>query len=123
MAPEVLLQKHDDGRSDIFSLGLVFYEMLGGAQPFQSDSLATTVARIVHEEPPSLKNVPGPLAGVISRTMAKKPDLRYANAAALLEDLRRVQQGGKPSRAPSAAGTFHQYRALAALAIVLTVVE
>jgi serine/threonine protein kinase/tetratricopeptide (TPR) repeat protein len=121
MAPEVLLQKPDDGRSDLFSLGLVFYEMLGGAQPFQTGSLATTIARIVHTEPPSLKNVPGPLAGVISRALAKDPDLRYPDATALLEDLRRVEQGGKPKRAPSAPGDFHRYRMLAALAIVLAV--
>jgi serine/threonine protein kinase/tetratricopeptide (TPR) repeat protein len=118
MAPEVLLQQHDDGRSDIFSLGLVFYEMLGGEQPFQSDSLATTVARIVHVEPPPLKNVPGPLAAVISRAILKDPEARYPTATALLDDLRRVQQGGKPARSPSASGLFHQYRMLAALAIV-----
>jgi len=121
MAPEVLLQQPDDGRSDIFSLGLVFYEMLGGEQPFQTASLATTIARIVHAQPPELKNVPAPLALVISRTLAKSPDGRYADAAALLDDLRRVQQGAKPKRAPSAAGSFHQYRTLAALAIVLIV--
>jgi serine/threonine-protein kinase len=121
MAPEVLLQKPDDGRSDIFSLGLVFYEMLGGEQPFQTSSLATTIARIVHEEPPALKGVPGTLAGLISRCMAKNPDARYANAAALLEDLHRVQQGAKPKRVPSTAGAFHRSRALAALAIVLVI--
>jgi eukaryotic-like serine/threonine-protein kinase len=122
MAPEVLLQQPDDGRSDLFSLGLVFYEMLGGAQPFQSDSLATTVARIVHMQPPELKNVPGPLACVISRTLAKDPNARYPTAAALLDDLRRVQEGGKPKRIPSTAGGFHQYRALAALAIIVAIV-
>jgi serine/threonine-protein kinase len=122
MAPEVLLQQPDDGRSDIFSLGLVFYEMLGGGQPFQTASLATTIARIVHTQPPPLKNVPGPLATVVSRAIAKGPDARYANAAALLDDLRRVQQGEKPQRAKSSAGDFHQYRMLAALAIVLIVV-
>jgi eukaryotic-like serine/threonine-protein kinase len=122
MAPEVLLQKPDDGRSDLFSLGLVFYEMLGGEQPFQSDSLATTVARIVHEEPPSLQNVPGPLAGVISRSLAKDPDARYPTAAALSEDLRAVQQGGKPRRTPSSAGIFHRHRGLAALTMVVVAV-
>jgi eukaryotic-like serine/threonine-protein kinase len=122
MAPEVLLQQPDDGRSDIFSLGLVFYEMLGGQQPFQSDSLATTVARIVHVEPPPLKNVPGSLARVISRTMAKKPEARYPNAAALLDDLRRIQQGEKPKRHTSTPGDFHRYRMPVALAIVLIVV-
>lgn len=121
MAPEVLLQRPDDGRSDIFSLGLVFYEMLGGAQPFQSDSLATTVARIVHEEPPTLKNVPGPLARVITRALAKKPEERYPTVGALLEDLRRLQQGHRPKRAMFTPGRVHQYRWLAALAIVLVV--
>ncbi len=121
MAPEVLLQKPDDGRSDLFSLGLVFYEMLGGEQPFQSDSLATTVARIVHIEPPPLTNVPGPLAGVISRMFAKNPETRYATASAVLDDLRRVREGGKPKRAPSMPGAFHQYRFVAALAVVLVV--
>ncbi len=119
MAPEVLLQQPDDGRSDLFSLGLVFYEMLGGDQPFRSESLATTIAKIVHVEPAPLKNVPAPLAAVVSRSMAKTPDARYPNAAALLEDLRRVEQGGKPKRAPSDQGWFHQYRAFAALALVL----
>src|SRR5258706_17404 len=82
MAPEVLLQQPDDGRSDLFSIGLVFYEMLGGDQPFQSDSLATTVAKIVHVEPHPLKNVSGPLAGVISRAIATSPDDSYPNASA-----------------------------------------
>jgi serine/threonine protein kinase/tetratricopeptide (TPR) repeat protein len=120
MAPEVLLQQPDDGRSDIFSLGLVFYEMLGGDQPFQSDSLATTVARIVHVNPPPLKNVPGPLASVISRSMAKNPDARYRDAAALLDDLRRVQEGGKPKHV-SSTGVSRNYRLLIALGIFVVI--
>jgi eukaryotic-like serine/threonine-protein kinase len=118
MAPEVLLQRPDDGRSDIFSLGLVFYEMLGGEQPFRSQSLATTVARIVHENPAPLKNVPVPLAQLLSRAYAKDPASRYPNVAALLEDLRRVQQGYKPKRATSPS-QFYKYRLLAALAVVV----
>src|SRR6204780_5035558 len=121
MAPEVLLQKPDDGRSDIFSLGLVFYEMLGGEQPFQSSSLAITVAKIVHEQPPPLKNVPAPLAGVISRALAKDPNVRYPNAAALLNDLCRVREGGKPKRAPSSVGHSRQFQMFTAVAIVLVV--
>ncbi len=118
MAPEVLLRRPDDGRSDVFSLGLVFYEMLGGEQPFHTDSIATTVARIVHIEPPPLKDVPKPLADIVTRMMAKNPEVRYPNAAAVLADLHRVQQGGKPKRAPSVSGQLHQYRIFAALGIV-----
>lgn len=121
MAPEVLLQQPDDGRSDIFSLGLVFYEMLGGAQPFQTASLATTIARIVHVEPPPLKNVPAPLSRLIFRAMAKNPDARYPNANAVLDDLRRVQQGGRPKRSASSPGALRHYRMLA-LAVALVVV-
>ena len=120
MAPEVLLQQPDDGRSDIFSIGLVFYEMLGGDQPFHSDSLATTVAKIVHTEPPPLKNVSPALAAVISRAIAKHPDARYPNAGALLEDLRRVQQGQKPKRTDAAKGTLRS-RALIAVAIFIVI--
>jgi serine/threonine-protein kinase len=122
MAPEVLLQRPDDGRSDIFSLGLVFYEMLGGDQPFRSESLATTVAKIVHVDPAPLKNVPSPLAAIITRSLAKNPDLRYPNGGALLEDLRRVEQGGKPRRAPSDQAWFRQYRAVAAVALALVLI-
>ena len=124
MAPEVLLQKPDDGRSDLFSLGLVCYEMLGGEQPFHSDSLATTVARIVHEEPPTLKDVPEPLAAVVTHMLAKNPEERYPSAQAVLDDLQRVQQVAKPKKKKSvtAAGSFHQYRALAAVAIALAVI-
>jgi serine/threonine-protein kinase len=119
MAPEVLLQKPDDGRSDLFSLGLVFYEMLGGGQPFRTESLATTVAKIIHTNPAPLTNVPGPLAAVVTRALAKDPDVRYPTAGAMLEDLRRVEHGGKPRRSPSAAGVFHHYRALAAIVLVV----
>jgi serine/threonine-protein kinase len=122
MAPEVLLQQPDDGRSDIFSLGLVFYEMLGGEQPFQTASLATTIARIVHIEPPPLKDVPTPLARVVSRAMAKNPDARYPNTAALLDDLRRVQEGGKPKRAASPSSAFHQYRMFGLATVLILVV-
>jgi serine/threonine-protein kinase len=122
MAPEVLLQQPDDGRSDIFSIGLVFYEMLGGDQPFQSDSLATTVAKIVHIEPPPLKDVSPQLATVITRAIAKNPEARYPNAAALLDDLRRVQQGGKPKRAASISASGNQSRALSAIAVAIVLI-
>jgi len=122
MAPEVLLQKPDDGRSDIFSLGLVFYEMLGGDQPFHSDSLATTVARIVHEEPPELKNVPARLTAIVWRMIAKNPEQRYARASEVLEDLRRVKQGGSPLKATSTALQRSKYRAIAATVTAVAVI-
>jgi eukaryotic-like serine/threonine-protein kinase len=120
MAPEVLLQRPDDGRSDLFSLGLVFYEMLGGEQPFHSNSIATTVARIVHDEPAKLKNVSERLQAILWRMIAKNPNERYASATAVMEDLRRVQQGGSPLAAVPA--TRGKWRALGASVLVVVLI-
>ncbi len=100
MAPEVLQQKVYDGRADLFSLGLVFYEMLGGQHPFLTDSFAGTVGRVLHLEPPSLHeinhSVPAPLAGIVEHMLVKDPAFRYPTAHDLLADLEAVQRGDKP---------------------------
>ena len=105
MAPEVLLQKSYDGRADLFSLGLVFYEMLGGRQPFQTDSFAGTLARVLHADVPSLselnRTIPRSLVSVVAKLLMKNPEDRYATSDALIADLRAVQLG-KP--VPGGAG-------------------
>jgi serine/threonine-protein kinase len=108
MAPEVLLQRPCDGRADLFSLGLVFYEMLGGKQPFLTDSLAGTIASILHTDVPSLKTVnkklPRPLVGVVDRLLVKDPAARYPSAAVLRTDLVNVRDGERPLFAAAPAG-------------------
>jgi len=98
MAPEVLTRKIYDGRADLFSLGLVFYEMLGGRQPFVADSVAETMGQVLHTQVPPLgevnNQVPPAIAQVVTRLLEKKPENRYASASALLADLRTIQQGG-----------------------------
>ena len=97
MAPEVLLQKPYDGRADLFSLGLVFYEMLGGKQPFATDSFAGTLARVLHADVPSLRElnraIPMPLCSVVAKLLMKDPQERYATSDTLVADLRAVQRG------------------------------
>jgi len=99
MAPEVLQQKPLDGRADLFSLGLVFYEMLGGKQPFLTDSFAGTLGRVLHTEPPPLSEVnrtlPASVADLVTKLLRKDPAARYANANALAADLETLRQGGK----------------------------
>jgi serine/threonine-protein kinase len=96
MAPEVLMETVPDGRADIFSLGVVFYEMLTGRHPFQADTFLATCDRIRKEKPVPVRslnaNVPATLQEMVNRMLAKKPDGRYAGAHELLQDLRYVQQ-------------------------------
>ncbi len=98
MAPEVLLDKDPDGRADIFSLGVVFYEMLSGKHPFLVDSFTGTTDRILHGVPPPLRqanpNVPATVECITGRMLAKDPAARYASAADLVADLRALRSGG-----------------------------
>ena len=101
MAPEVLTQKPYDGRADLFSMGVVCYEILGGQQPFETTSLAETMASVLHKDPLPLEElnpkVPAPVSSVIRTMLAKDPVQRYSTARDVLVDLRRVQQGQEPA--------------------------
>jgi serine/threonine-protein kinase len=96
MSPEVLLEKPPDGRADIFSLGVIFYEALAGRHPFQTSSFVGTSDRILHESPPPLRSfntpIPALLDDTIARMLAKDPAQRIASAAQLLGELRHLQQ-------------------------------
>ncbi len=99
MAPEVLLNKEADGRADIFSLGIVLYEVLAGKHPFLGPNLITTTDRILHEDPPPPSqvnpSVPVELDQVVRRMLAKNPSQRYLSAAELLTDLQSFVAKGK----------------------------
>ena len=93
MAPEVLMGRPADPRSDIFSLGVVFYEVLAGRHPFADATLAAMTHRILSEPTPSMTRfnpaVPEDLERILGRMLDKDPDSRYATAVDLLADLRR----------------------------------
>ena len=103
MAPEIVLDKEPDGRADIFSLGVVFYEAVSGIHPFRSGNFLETCERIVRETPVPLSQrnhrAPADLERIVSKMLAKNPDDRYATAADLLVDLRTLQQ--------STSGSLH----------------
>ena len=102
MSPEVLLEKIPDGRADIFSLGVVLYEMLTGHHPFLSSSFVATSERILHETATPIHifnpEVSGPVEELVARAMAKDLGQRYADARTLLEDLRSMQAGLTPAK-------------------------
>jgi eukaryotic-like serine/threonine-protein kinase len=127
MAPEAMLAKPVDGRADLFSLGVVFYEMLGGKNPFRTDSFFGTSARVLHETPPPLGSVnptvPAEIERVITRLLAKDPAERYTTAADLSAELRQLAAAGvKGPRWPRLRLWRRRYgmwaASLAALAIV-----
>ncbi len=102
MAPEVLLEDLPDPSTDIFSLGIVFYEMLTRKNPFLTSSFVATSERILHETPTPIRafnpHVPAGLDEVVMKAMAKSPAQRHANARELLADLRAVQAGVVPQK-------------------------
>ncbi len=102
MAPEVLLERSSDERADIFSLGVVLYEMLTLKNPFLASSFVATSERVLHETPAAIRafhpTVPEGLVAVVMKAMAKAPTERYAHVRELLEDLRLVYAGATPSK-------------------------
>lgn len=93
-APELITGGELDGRSDIFSLGVVLYESLIGRHPFRAPTLLATVHSILHDYPPSLArldpDVPTQLDSIVFRCLEKDPDRRYQRSKDLAADLARV---------------------------------
>ncbi len=96
MAPEALLEKGADERSDLFSLGVVFYEMLTARHPFYAGGVVATGDRILHSAPPSIRQLnpqaPEALDWVVAKLLVKDPAGRFASAADLLSDLRALER-------------------------------
>lgn len=97
MSPEQLRGERLDYRTDIFSFGVVLYEMLSGRNPFARDNKAETISAILMSEPPSLKqdapHVPRQMERVVEKCLEKERSERYQSVSELLVDLEAVQNG------------------------------
>jgi serine/threonine-protein kinase len=92
MSPEQIQGKSIDGRSDLFSLGVIFYMLLTGERPFSGDSITAISYKIIHSDPIPARtlnpSVPDDWNRVLFHLLSKDPSLRYQTGAELMEDLR-----------------------------------
>jgi serine/threonine protein kinase len=126
MSPEQLHGSDADARSDIFSIGLILYEMLTGQRPFQGSSQAGLISAILRDEPAPLSfrgaSPPVGLQRLVSKCLAKEPDERWQNAADLADELRWTATLAPNSGRPEAKTKSRVTGAMAATAILLAVV-
>lgn len=107
MSPEQALSREIDGRTDVFSLGVVCYEILAGHPPFSGESAVEVLDAILHQEPPPLPSaladprIPQ-LERILRKMLAKDRNQRYADLGEVCRDLAAVRGGGSPVAAAAA---------------------
>jgi len=110
MAPEQARQQTVDRRADVFSLGVVLYELLTDRKPFRGSTLSEITTAVIEHKPPRADevepNVPTALAEITARAMEKDPEHRYRSARALSRELRHWldENGNSPESVPAESG-------------------
>jgi eukaryotic-like serine/threonine-protein kinase len=94
MSPEQLAGKKVDGRSDLYSLGVMLFQLLTGVLPFRGESLAELMFKIANEEAADVRTIrpdlSEALANIVALSMSKKPEIRYQTGEHFAQDLRSV---------------------------------
>ena len=114
MSPEQMAGRRTDGRTDLYSLGVMLFQLLSGELPHQGDSMAKLMHQIANETAPDLRTLrpelPQALADVVALALEKRPEIRYADGRQFATDLRAVAAafwagpaGGPPAASAAAA--------------------
>jgi len=101
MSPEQVSGSESlDGRSDIFSAGVMLYELIAGRKPFQGDTPTATIVKILREDPPPLESfaagIPPRLVAAVRRALAKEPADRYPTAGEFARELQMIRRNLQP---------------------------
>jgi eukaryotic-like serine/threonine-protein kinase len=113
MSPEQARGSALDGRSDLFAVGAIIYEMLAGKKAFRGDSITGLIFKIITEEPPDIRaiqtDVPDGMVSIIAKALAKAPEARYQSGRELAEDLQQFTRAGatptlRQTETPTASG-------------------
>jgi serine/threonine protein kinase len=122
MSPEQCLGEELDARSDVYSLGIMLYEMLAGRRPFMAPTPTGVIAKHLTEAPPPLPNhmgLPSGLEAVLLRALAKDPAARPADANAFAQELQTALSPAATAPAPKQApGKLIAYAMIAALMLL-----
>lgn len=106
MAPEQMAGRRTDGRSDLYSLGVMLFQLLTGRLPHEGGSMAELMRGIVNEPAPDLRSLrpdlPQELADVLALALEKRPEVRYADGVQMAQDLRAVAAAMASAAPPSA---------------------
>jgi serine/threonine-protein kinase len=109
MSPEQLAGKKVDGRSDLYSLGVMLFQMLAGVLPFRGDSMSELMYKIANEEAPDIRIVrpelPQALSDVVALSLSKRPETRYQTGDQFAADLRNIVSQWSGALATAAVST------------------
>ena len=123
MSPEQARGEKLDARTDLFSFGLILYEMATGQRAFTGDTAAILKDAILNQTPAPVcdlnSTLPSKLEKTIDKALEKDRELRYQSASEMQADLQRIEEGAQPGRTAPAVG--HRWKLLASAAVVILV--